>query len=311
MKTSSTPFMAVSAMLAGLSHSFEMRRPPPVELVKGFDWADPFTPNVMATFQSRCDEKKQFEVFEYTLAELMEPPPKGLKPWAKGLKAVFADREYPGGWLGLDRHAGGRSVLLMNYDQIPLLVRQWIEQQERADGEGKALFAVLEKPKNDEDEIEKVVEFPEADKVDRANDKDKVAVFAPGALYGILPLWTAEASECKGRIRYIHIFLVQKLTIKLQINLSTCPSIARSPWMAGSSLGSSVQSDNRIIRQRLISESRHSRRKLPRADKSKGRRRQRRGKSCKPYVSIIFPKYVPSTQVAPRCIGLLFSVLYT
>ncbi|KAL4725112.1 hypothetical protein ACLX1H_007258 [Fusarium chlamydosporum] len=200
MKTSSTPFMAVSAMLAGLSHSFEMRRPPPVELVKGFDWADPFTPNVMATFQSRCDEKKQFEVFEYTLAELMEPPPKGLKPWAKGLKAVFADREYPGGWLGLDRHAGGRSVLLMNYDQIPLLVRQWIEQQERADGEGKALFAVLEKPKNDEDEIEKVVEFPEADKVDRANDKDKVAVFAPGALYGILPLWTAEASECKDQL---------------------------------------------------------------------------------------------------------------
>ncbi|KAF5234810.1 hypothetical protein FAUST_7434 [Fusarium austroamericanum] len=200
MKTFSTQVMAVSALLAGLSQSFEMRRPPPVELVKGFDWADPFTLSSMAAFQPRCDDKKQFEVFEYTLAELMEPPPKGLKPWAKGLKAVFANREYPGGWLGLDPHAGGRSVLLMNYNRIPLVVREWIEQQERTDGEGKALFAVLEKPKNDEDEIEEVVKFPEADKIDRANDKDKVAVFAPGALYGILPLWAAEASECKDQL---------------------------------------------------------------------------------------------------------------
>ncbi|KAL6921686.1 hypothetical protein FSST1_005712 [Fusarium sambucinum] len=202
MKTFSTQAMAVSALLAGLSQSFEMRRPPPVELVKGFDWADPFTLSSMAAFQPKCDEKKQFEVFEYTLAELMEPPPKGLKPWAKGLKAVFANREYPGGWLGLDPHAGGRSVLLMNYDQIPLVVREWIEQQERTDGEGKALFAVLERPKNDEDEIEEVVRFPEADQIDREKDKNKVAVFAPGALYGILPLWAAGTSECKGKMRY-------------------------------------------------------------------------------------------------------------
>ena len=202
MKAFSTQLLATSAMLAGLSQAFEMRRPPPVELVKGFEWANPFAPGAMAAFKSRCDDKKQFEVFEYTLAELMEPPPKGLKPWATGLKAVFANREYPGAWLGLDHHAGGRSVLLMNYDEIPLLVREWIEQQERTDGEGKALFAVLEKPKNDDDEIEKVVEFPEADKIDRASDKDKVAVFAPGALYGILPLWVAEASECKGKMIY-------------------------------------------------------------------------------------------------------------
>ncbi|EMT63764.1 hypothetical protein FOC4_g10014011 [Fusarium odoratissimum] len=130
----------------------------------------------------------------------MEPPPKGLKPWSKGLKAVFADKEYPGGWLGLDPHLNGRSLLLMNYDQMPLLVRRWIEQQERTDGKGKALFAVLEKPKNDEDEIEKVVQFPEADKIDRDNDKDKVAIFAPGALYGILPLWTAETSKCEDQL---------------------------------------------------------------------------------------------------------------
>ncbi|KAI1013111.1 hypothetical protein LB503_002016 [Fusarium chuoi] len=83
---------------------------------------------------------------------------------------------------------------------MPLLVRRWIEQQERTDGKGKALFSVLEKPRNDEDEIEKVVQFPEADKINRDDDKDKVAIFAPGALYGILPLWTAETSKCEDQL---------------------------------------------------------------------------------------------------------------
>ncbi|ENH62747.1 hypothetical protein FOQG_06725 [Fusarium oxysporum f. sp. raphani 54005] len=197
MKTTSAGFVFTSAVLAGLAHAIGMAPPPPVELVQGFDWKDPFALDAMASFRPTCEAKAQFEALEYTLKDLMEPPPKGLKPWSKGLKAVFADKEYPGGWLGLDPHLNGRSLLLMNYDQMPLLVRRWIEQQERTDGKGKALFAVLEKPKNDEDEIEKVVQFPEADKIDRDNDKDKVAIFAPGALYGILPLWTAGTSKCE------------------------------------------------------------------------------------------------------------------
>ncbi|KAF5717379.1 hypothetical protein FMUND_5856 [Fusarium mundagurra] len=198
MKTTSAGFVFTSAVLAGLAHAIGMAPPPPVELVQGFDWKDPFALDAMALFRPTCEAKSQFEALEYTLKDLMEPPPKGLKPWSKGLKEVFADKEYPGGWLGLDPHLDGRSLLLMNYDQIPHLVRRWIEQQERTDGKGKALFAVLEKPTNDEDEIEKVVQFPEADKIDRDNDKDKVAIFAPGALYGILPLWTAETSKCEG-----------------------------------------------------------------------------------------------------------------
>lgn len=198
MKTTSAGFVLTSTVLAGLAHAIGMAPPPPVELVQGFDWRDPFALDAMASFRPTCEARSQFEALEYTLKDLMEPPPKGLKPWSKGLKAVFADKEYPGGWLGLDPHLDGRSLLLMNYDQIPLMVRRWIEQQERTDGKGKALFAVLEKPKTDEDEIEQVVQFPEADKIDRDNDKDKVVIFAPGALYGILPLWTAETSKCEG-----------------------------------------------------------------------------------------------------------------
>ncbi|KAG5665913.1 hypothetical protein KAF25_010038 [Fusarium avenaceum] len=200
MKTFSTPFVVVSAMLAGLTQAMDKGHLPPVERVQGFDWKNPFTPGAIADFQSTCETKVQFEAYEYTLHDLMQPPPKGLKPWAKGLKAVFSNREYPGGWLGMDPHADGRSLLLMNYDQFPLLVREWIEEQERTDGKGKALFAVLDSPKSSGDEIEEVVQFPEANKIDRASDKDKVVIFAPGALYGILPLWAAEASECKDRL---------------------------------------------------------------------------------------------------------------
>ncbi|KAF4342696.1 hypothetical protein FBEOM_3356 [Fusarium beomiforme] len=199
MKTISTRFVFTSAVLAGLAHTIGMAPPPPVELVQGFDWKDPFALDVIASFRPTCEAKAQFEALEYTLHDLMEPPPKGLKPWSKGLKAAFANKEYPGGWLGLDPHLNGRSLLLMKYDEIPLLVRRWIEQRERTGGEGKALFAVLEKPKNDE-EIERVVQFPEADKIIRDDDKDKVAIFAPGALYGILPLWTAETSKCEDQL---------------------------------------------------------------------------------------------------------------
>ncbi|KAM0557052.1 hypothetical protein ACHAPJ_005315 [Fusarium lateritium] len=200
MKTFSTQLTFASAVVAGIAQAFELTQPPPVDLVEGFDWVNPFALDGIAAFRPSCEAKVQFEALEYTLHDLMEPPPNGLKPWSKGLKDVFAEREYPGGWLGLDPHRHDRSLLLMNYDQLPLLVRQWIEQQERTDGKGKALFAVLEKPKNDEDEIEKVFEFSEADKIDRTKDENKVAIFAPGALYGILPLWTAEASKCRDQL---------------------------------------------------------------------------------------------------------------
>ncbi|KAF5023850.1 hypothetical protein F66182_4108 [Fusarium sp. NRRL 66182] len=200
MKATSTQLTFASAMLTGLTQAFRMQQPPSVDLVQGFDWENPFALDAIVSFRPVCEAKARFEALEYTLHELMEPPPKGLKPWAKGLKDVFAEKEYPGGWLGLDPHLHDRSLLLMNYDQLPLLVREWIEQQERSNGAGKALFAVLEKPKNDGDKIEKVVAFPEADKIDRSEDKNKVAIFAPGAVYGILPLWTAEASECKDQL---------------------------------------------------------------------------------------------------------------
>ncbi|KAI5462719.1 hypothetical protein BGZ63DRAFT_384598 [Mariannaea sp. PMI_226] len=190
---------ASSLVLLGASSSrvYAYKRQAPVEIVENFDWKDPFQSEAISSFEPACESKASFDVLEYTLHDLMEPYPSGLKPWANGLREVFSDREYPGSWAGLDRHLHDRSLLLMGYEKIPLVVREWIEEQERSDGQGKALFAVFEKPKKDKDEVTSVVEFPSAEKIDRSQDEKKVAIFAPGALYGILPLWSAEGSNCK------------------------------------------------------------------------------------------------------------------
>ncbi|KAF7549016.1 hypothetical protein G7Z17_g6673 [Cylindrodendrum hubeiense] len=195
MKLNSAPTLAV--LLAGTAQAFNFRKPPQPNKVDGFDWSNPFSSKAMSSFKSACESRANFNAFEYTLHDLMEAPPNGLKPWGQGLKKVFADREYPGGWAGMDPHLHNRNLLLMDYDKLPLLVREWIEEEERTDGAGKALFAVFDRPKQEEDEVESVVEFPPADKIDRSQDEHRVAIFAPGALYGILPLWAAETGECK------------------------------------------------------------------------------------------------------------------
>ncbi|KAM5352179.1 hypothetical protein ACJ41O_004902 [Fusarium nematophilum] len=211
MKSIPTRVTFASAILAGISQAFQMRQPPPIDLVDGFNWKNPFSSEAISAFQPACEAKASFNALEYTLHELMEPPPAGLKPWAKGLKEAFSGREYPGGWSGLDPHLHGRSLLLMDYDKLPLVVRQWIEEEERTNGEGKALFAILDKPQGEEDEMEKVVEFPAADKIDRSEDQQRVAIFAPGAIYRILPLWAAETSECKGKPLILNLSSPQPL----------------------------------------------------------------------------------------------------
>ncbi|KAK7398242.1 hypothetical protein QQX98_012392 [Neonectria punicea] len=196
MKLNSVPILTV--MVAGTAQAFNFKKPvAEPHKVDGFEWKDPFSTDLLSSFEPACESKASFKALEYTLHDLMEPPPNGLKPWSSGLKKVFAGREYPGSWVGMDRHLHDRSLMLMDYATLPITVREWIEEEERTDGKGKALFAVFDKPKKEEDEVESVVEFPSTDNIDRSHDEQRVAVFAPGALYGILPLWAAETSECK------------------------------------------------------------------------------------------------------------------
>ncbi|KAF7548317.1 hypothetical protein G7046_g8718 [Stylonectria norvegica] len=199
MKLSS--IAVTTALLAASAHAFNLggKEPPKptVDLVKGFRWKNPFSSEAIAPYEAACEATVNFSALEYTLHELMHPHPEGLKPWAKGLKKFFSGREYPGGWFGLDFHLHDRSLLFMEYRKLPLPVREWIEEQDRTDGEGKGLFAVFEKPESEEDEIDDVVNFASANELDRLEDKQKVAIFAPGSLYDILPLWVAETSKCK------------------------------------------------------------------------------------------------------------------
>jgi hypothetical protein len=205
-----TSSLAAAALLASSADALFGGKPPPqpkTDLVKGFAWKDPFKSPAIAGFDAACEAEAAFPALEYSLHNLMQRPPKGLWPWNQGLKAFFAGREYPGSWAGWDKHLHDRSILLMEYADVPLLVRQWIEASD-AEGEGEGegedkapsgqgLYAVFEKPADDDDQLTETVKFPKEEDADRAKDANRVAIFAPGAIYPLLPLWVAGSSSCK------------------------------------------------------------------------------------------------------------------
>lgn len=168
--------------------------------MEDFKWADPFSSSKIRKFAAACEAEKTFNAREYLLDDLQEKPPLGLWHWSEALKKLFAGRQYPGSWDGWDPHGYDRNLLMMEYSEVPIPVREWIEEQERTDGEGKGLFGVYEKPKDDEHRIQNVVKFPTKGMTPalRPLDKKKIVLFAPGAIYDLLPLWVAEDSNCKG-----------------------------------------------------------------------------------------------------------------
>ncbi|KAK3947155.1 hypothetical protein QBC32DRAFT_97798 [Pseudoneurospora amorphoporcata] len=182
-------------------------------------------------FLATCSSTKTFKATEYLLDDLQELPPQGLLPWVEALRTVFANRPYPGSWDGVDPHGNDRNMLMMEYADLPVKVRRWIEEQEQEwsssadeeDGDGKdsgrktgkGLFAVLAKP--DVEKGEKIVatatslrekkkkkydneeeeEEEEEEKEWRSKDGERVVIFAPGAVYENAPLWVAAGSECE------------------------------------------------------------------------------------------------------------------
>ncbi|WDK20862.1 hypothetical protein CGRA01v4_12151 [Colletotrichum graminicola] len=206
MKSASLP-LAAALLLTAATTAIAAAGKPPVPQAKttmadNFPWRDPFaaTADGSSAYAAVCEASATFPAAQYTLHDLFDKPPTGLFNYADGLKAFFSGREYPGGWAGLDRHMYDRNVLLMEYADVPPRARAWIEAQERRDGDGKGLFAVFDKPASAEDKVmERVVVPPEGEgDVDRALDGARVAIFAPGALYHVLPLFVADGSECEG-----------------------------------------------------------------------------------------------------------------
>ncbi|CRK48101.1 hypothetical protein BN1723_001358 [Verticillium longisporum] len=94
---------------------------------------------------------------------------------------------------GLDRADDASRVILFApgalYKILPLFVA------ESSDCADHGLFALFQKPKDKHQKVDDQVVVPEAG-LDRADDASRVVLFAPGALYKILPLFVAGSSDC-------------------------------------------------------------------------------------------------------------------
>lgn len=167
------------------------------EQMGDFKWADPFSSQKIKKFTPSCEAEKTFKASEFLLDDLSVEPPLGLLPFNQALKTIFSGRPYPGSWSGIDPHGYDRNLLMMEYADVPAQVRKWIEAQDRDDGEGKGLFAVYDKPVGDAP-VADTVKFSEKGAADADLEK-RVVLFAPGALYDVLPLWVADKSDCEGR----------------------------------------------------------------------------------------------------------------
>ncbi|ROV93997.1 hypothetical protein VSDG_06262 [Cytospora chrysosperma] len=153
----------------------------------------PFSSTRLAEFDSACAGQRTFAASEFQIHDLHAPEPKGLWPYGNALKLLFGGRPYPGDWDGMDPHGYERNLLKMDYTDVPVKVREWIEKQEKTDGPGKGLFGIYDIP----EEGERVTGTAQVDDVQQLDQIERVAIFAPGALYETLPLWVAEASDCE------------------------------------------------------------------------------------------------------------------
>ena len=195
-------WLASSASAIGPSTPKETRLEGKPAKTEGWRWINPFTSPNAKKFTPSCTATRTFEAKEFVLDDLGVEPPLGLLPYRDALKQVFSARQYPGSWDGVDPHGYDRHLVTMQYSDVPLNVREWIEEQERSDGEGKGLFAVYGKPRSGA-RVLNIINVPRETPVDeewRARDENRIVVFAPGALYEIAPLFVAVGSECEGEL---------------------------------------------------------------------------------------------------------------
>jgi hypothetical protein len=170
-------------------------------VVETFQWRDPWgAEEVPAGFEARCEAKRTFPATQHVVGQLDEKWPRGLQPWAEAIPYFFGGRPYPGSWDGVDHKGPAREIMVMELADVPEAVKDWIEEQHQKEGENsnRYLFGIYEKPMTEGDKIRGTAKLRELDEGGVA-DKDKVMMFAAGALYDTLPLWVAEGSDCPGK----------------------------------------------------------------------------------------------------------------
>ncbi|KAK4154429.1 hypothetical protein C8A00DRAFT_42788 [Chaetomidium leptoderma] len=194
-------------------------------VVPTFQWSRPFPDDGSdpGGFHINCRHSAAFQAKLYKLKDLPDAPPAGLAPWHSAIEHFLRQREYVGSWDGVDHKGEDREVVVMEWVDVPVTVREWIEEQqrdERPTNEARWLFAVFQKPQGDGDKVygtvrpqpqvtaepvaagqeqeqERGDKQGEAEKVPEVADKDKIVVFPAGAIYEIMPLWVSKGSGCE------------------------------------------------------------------------------------------------------------------
>jgi hypothetical protein len=139
---------------------------------------------------TKCEVEKTFKAEQWKLKDLQAP-----SPWSPAIETFLGWHPYPGSWEGLDPDGDDREFLIMEYTDVPTPVRDWIENQHHNKDNLNSkwwLFGVFEKPGK------KVASVAVGQDVPAPKDEDRVVLFAPAAMYEILPLWVGQGSECEG-----------------------------------------------------------------------------------------------------------------
>jgi len=162
------------------------------QVVDSFKWQDPFDSHATPPgFQITCEATATFQATQHVLTDLHKPTPLGLQPWADAIKFFFGGRPFPGSWEGVDALGVNREVIKMEYTDVPIAVKDWIEEQKTNPEGNRFLFGVYDKPNAAGEKISR-----QAQRGDGA-DENKIVLFAAGAIYEILPLWVAKTSGCE------------------------------------------------------------------------------------------------------------------
>jgi len=175
-------------------------------VVETFQWRDPWgQDDVPPGFEVKCEAKGTFPATQHVVGDLNETYPRGLQPWAEAIPYFFGGRPYPGSWDGVDHKGTAREIMVMELTDVPETVKDWIEdQQNDKESPNRYLFAIYEKPMTEGDKIRGTAKLRESGE-GAVEEKEKVMMFAAGALYDTLPLWVAKGSDCEGecQIHYL------------------------------------------------------------------------------------------------------------
>lgn len=172
------------ATLASAALNWDVYR---IGTVPDFPWRDPLPADGgnLNGYVS-CQSTSHFNATQYKLADLREPSPAGLAPWADVVEALFTSRFYPGGWQGVNYKGEERDVVVMGWGDVPAAAKGWVEGQLADEEMRLKRFMVVVQRAGTEASVE---EIPV---------EERLLIIAPGELYNFLPLWVSDKSECEG-----------------------------------------------------------------------------------------------------------------